>query len=155
MIARILNALLPALGAALAIGAMESYAIAADVALGAVPFATSIVLVMALPDNDAAQPRAVIGGHLISTLSGLLVSWAIGPSLVTAMVAVGLAVAAMQVTRTMHPPAGIDPLLVATTPVGWGFLVVPVFAGAVALCAFAYVWHRLRPGAPAWPKRWW
>jgi CBS-domain-containing membrane protein len=155
MIARILNVLLPALGAALAIGAMESYAIMADVALGAVPFATSIVLVMALPDNDAAQPRAVVGGHVVSTLVGLIVAWAIGPSLITAMLAVGLAVAVMQLTRTMHPPAGIDPLLVATTPVGWGFLFVPVLAGALALCAFAYVWHRLRPGGAPWPKRWW
>jgi CBS-domain-containing membrane protein len=38
-----------------------------------VPIATSIVLVICSPEIEAAQPRALIGGHLVATLVGLLV----------------------------------------------------------------------------------
>jgi CBS-domain-containing membrane protein len=35
------------------------------------PFATSIVLVLGTPDAGPAQPRALVGGHLVSTRVGL------------------------------------------------------------------------------------
>jgi CBS-domain-containing membrane protein len=120
----------------------------------AIPFATSIVLVMGSPDLDAAQPRALIGGHLISTLIGLLVLSAAGTNPFAAAVAVGLSMLAMHLTRTFHPPAGIDPLLVVVNAMPWSFLVVPVAAGALALAAFAFAWHRF-VGRRSWPQRWW
>ncbi len=61
---------------------------------------------------------------------------------------------AMHATRTFHPPAGIDPLLVVVEAMPWTFLFVPVAAGALALALFAFVWH-LAVRRFAWPTRWW
>ena len=62
------------LGAAIAIGVMEWFSIASRFPLAVIPFATSIVLVIGSPDAEAAQPRALIGGHVVSTLVGLVVN---------------------------------------------------------------------------------
>jgi len=119
-----------------------------------VPFATSIVLVMGMPDAEPAQPRALVGGHLVATLVGLIVVKLTGPSPWAAAVAVGLSMAAMRLTGTFHPPAGIDPLVVVVNDMSWGFLFAPVAVGVLMLAAFAFVWQNLvRRGA--WPARWW
>jgi CBS-domain-containing membrane protein len=138
------------IGAALAIGAMEWFSLASHFPLVVIPFATSIVLVKGSPD---AQPRALIGGHVVATLVGLAVLHVTGPQAWAAAAAVGLAVLAMVVTGTFHPPAGINPLLVVANNLPWSFLVAPVLAGALRLTAFALVWHRWIRRRP-WPQRW-
>jgi CBS-domain-containing membrane protein len=141
------------LGAALAIGGMEWLALESRTPLVLIPFATSIVLVIGSPEAEPAQPRALIGGHVVSTLVGLVVLEVTGPHGWAAAVAVGLAVLAMYITGTFHPPAGINPLLVISNNLSWSFLFAPVLAGAVLLTAFAYVWHRwIR--RRRWPQRW-
>jgi CBS-domain-containing membrane protein len=72
---------------------------------------------------------------------------------VAAAIGVGLAVLAMMLTETLHPPAGINPLLVVAGNLPWTFIVAPVLVGALMLAAFAFVWHRfvLRN---SWPERW-
>ena len=62
-----------ALGGGVAIALMELFAARAAFPLFVVPFATSIVLVMGSPEAAPAQPRALIGGHLVATLVGLIV----------------------------------------------------------------------------------
>ena len=141
------------LGAALAIGVMELLSAKLNYPLAVIPFATSIVLVIGSPDAVPAQPRALIGGHLVSTIVGLMVLHAAGPQPWAAALAVGLAVLAMFVTGTFHPPAGINPLLVVTANLPWTFVIAPVLAGALLLTAFAFVWHRWVRRA-AWPARW-
>ncbi len=59
----------------------------------------------------------------------------------------------MQVTRTMHPPAGIDPVIVATEQVAWSFLVLPVGVGALMLVGFTLLWRR-HVMRKVWPLRW-
>jgi CBS-domain-containing membrane protein len=60
----------------------------------------------------------------------------------------------MHATRTFHPPAGIDPLVIVINGMPWSFLAVPVAAGACLLVLFALVWHNVvRRGS--WPVRWW
>jgi CBS-domain-containing membrane protein len=132
-----------AAGGAVAIAIMEAFSVRAAIPLMAIPFGTSIVLVMGSPEVEAAQPRALIGGHLIATLVGLIVVKIAGPEAWAAALAVGLAIAAMHVTRTFHPPAGIDPLLVVVNNMPWAFLLVPVAVGAVTLAVFAFLWHLL------------
>src|ERR1700750_1852496 len=129
-------------GGALAIGAMEWASQASGTPLGAIPFATSIVLLMGSPEAEPAQPRALIGGHLVSTVVGLLVLQLAGPHAWAAAAAVGLAILAMYRPDPFHPPAGIDPLLVVSQNLGWTFLVAPVLFGALLLALVAYVWHR-------------
>jgi CBS-domain-containing membrane protein len=58
------------LGAALAIGGMEWLSIASRYPLVIIPFATSIVLAIGSPDAEPAQPRALIGGHVVATVAG-------------------------------------------------------------------------------------
>ncbi len=142
-----------AAGGALGIGIMEYLAARSDYPLMSVPFATSIVLVMGMPEAPPAQPRALIGGHLVATLVGLVVVKLAGPSPVAAALAVGLVIAAMHLTGTFHPPAGIDALIVVNYSLSWSFLVAPVAVGAVLLTLCALAWHNL-VGRTRWPSRW-
>ena len=137
-------------GCGLAILAMEMLTPLTAYPLAAIPFATSIVLVISQPDARPAQPRALIGGHLVSAATGLLVDALVGPSTLAAATAVGLAVLAMILTDTLHPPAGINPLLIVLGGLPLSFIVIPVLAGACLLAAFAWIWHRLT-GRTAWP----
>ena len=144
---------LAGLGAAIAIGAMEWFSIAGHYPLAIIPFATSIVLVTGSPDAEPAQPRALIGGHVVSTLAGLALLKLTGPGAWAAAAGVGLAVLAMYLTGTFHPPAGINPLLVISNNLPWSFLFAPVLAGALMLTAFALAWHRWSHRS-GWPQRW-
>jgi CBS-domain-containing membrane protein len=141
------------LGVAFAIGGMEWSSLAVQYPLAFIPFATSIVLVIGSPDVEPAQPRALIGGHIVATLVGFVVLRLAGPQAWAAAAAVGLSVLAMYVTDTFHPPAGINPLLVVSGGLPWTFLFAPVLAGALSLAAFAYLWHRCVLRQP-WPSRW-
>lgn len=143
-----------AAGGAIAIGIMELLSLHATFPLAAIPFATLIVLVMGSPETRPAQPRALVGGHLISALVGLVVLAIAGPQPWAAALAVGLAMAAMHLADAFHPPAGINPLIIVVNQMSWSFLLVPVAAGAVLLLAFAWLWHN-RVQRSAWPERWW
>ena len=148
-----------AIGGAIAIASMEAFSTSTAFPLMAIPFATSIVTVLGSPKAEPAQPRALIGGHLISTLVGLLVVKVCGPAPWAAALAVGLAMVAMHLTATFHPPAGIDPLVVVVNNMSWSFFVVPVGVGALLLALFAFAWHNfVARGAnrgDTWPIRWW
>src|SRR5215467_14777806 len=119
---QLLGILSGALGGAIAIGSMEVFSTERAFPLFAIPFATSIVTVLGSPKAEPAQPRALVGGHLVSTLVGLLVVKLCGPAPWAAAVAVGLAMVAMHLTGTFHPPAGIDPLVVVVNNMSWSFL---------------------------------
>jgi CBS-domain-containing membrane protein len=144
-----------AAGGAMAIGGMEAFSISEAFPLFAIPFATSIVTVLGSPRAEPAQPRALVGGHLLSTLVGLLVVKLCGPAPWAAAVAVGLAMVTMHLTGTFHPPAGIDPLVVVVNNMSW----VPVGIGALLLAAFAFAWHNFVARGPnrgdTWPVHWW
>lgn len=143
-----------AAGGGAAIAIMELLSAQLAYPLGSIPFATSIVLVMGSPEAVPAQPRALVGGHLVSALAGLMVVKAVGPGPFAAALAVGLAMAAMHLSRTFHPPAGINPLLIVLGDLPWGFFVVPVAAGALLLLGFAWLWHNaLHRGS--WPREGW
>ncbi len=156
---RLLPVLAGAAGGAVAIGIMEALSMSTKFPLMAIPFATSIVTVLGSPDAGPAQPRALIGGHLLSTLVGVLVVKMCGPAPWAAALAVGLAMIAMHLTRTFHPPAGIDPLVVVVNDMSWSFLLAPVGVGALLLALFAFVWHNLVARGPntgyIWPTQWW
>lgn len=44
------------------------------------PFGASSVLLFALPSSPLAQPRNVIGGHLVAASAGLIAVAALGPA---------------------------------------------------------------------------
>ncbi|GAV10954.1 HPP family protein [Paenibacillus sp. NAIST15-1] len=116
------------------------------------PFGASCVILFALPDSPLAQPRNVIGGHLISSLVGLTISSCVGVHVWSLALAVGLSIAFMQWTRTIHPPAGADPLLIMMTGAPWTYLLFPVGIGAVVLVLAAWTYHRTQGNQ--YPKHW-
>ena len=131
-----------AIGAGLAIGVMELLAGSIGEPVARVPFVTSIVLVMALPTSDGAQPRAIIGGHMVSGLCGLLCSALLGSGDLPPAIAVGLATLAMIGLRVVHPPAGVNAFLVPHYHLPAVWLLKPVLAGAILLAAYAAIWRR-------------
>ncbi|MFT4158616.1 HPP family protein [Shinella sp.] len=137
-----LPALVSGLGGAGAIWLLAALTESLGQLLLIAPFGASCVLLFALPQSPLARPRNVIGGHVISALIGLLVLTFIGNSVLAMGIGVGLAIALMQFTGTLHPPAGGDPLVVILTGAGWSFLLQPILAGTAALVLVAWIYHR-------------
>ncbi len=138
-----------------------SLAIAATLLLGygtgspwlMAPFGATCVLAFALPDSPLAQPRSIIGGHLVAALTGFALLWLFGADGWVQAVAVGLSIALMQQSRTLHAPAGATPLLVLHTQPSLEFLLTPVLSGSVLIVLVACLFHRVRqPGS--YPKYW-
>lgn len=107
------------------------------------PFGASCVLVFGVPASPFARPRNVIGGHLVTAVMGLVAISLLGPGPLGIATGVGLAIASMMLTDTVHPPAGANPIVVALTQAGWSFLATPVLAGAVAIVALGFVYNRI------------
>ncbi|MFC9732799.1 HPP family protein [Streptomyces roseolus] len=86
------------------------------------PLAASMALVAASPDLPLSQPRSVIGGQLLSALTGFAVVAVAGPGLWSAAVAGGLALGAMMLARAPHSPAAATAVIVALdSPPFWTF----------------------------------
>nr|WP_224638612.1 HPP family protein [Vibrio vulnificus] len=64
---------------------------------------------------------------------GLFFAHYIGVNPISLALASGLAVSAMLLTKTTHPPAGANPLLIMMTGQNWDFLLTPVLLGAVII----------------------
>ncbi len=141
-----------AVGGALGIAVMTTLAHASGQPLMMVPFATSIVLVMGSPEAPPAKPRAVVGGHVLSALAGIVCAAMFGDAFWVSALGFGLAIALMHTADAFHPPAGISPLIITSAHATPLFLVMPVLTGALILVAFAFAYHRL--SAEAWPERW-
>ncbi|MBL4837516.1 MAG: HPP family protein [Kordiimonadaceae bacterium] len=105
------------------------------------PLGASAVLAFAVPESPLAQPRNIVGGHLSTTIVGLLVLGLFGASWWAAGLAVATAIAVMQITRTVHPPAGANPLVVLAVGAGWEYVILPVLVSTVMLTVWAYVFH--------------
>lgn len=144
------RALVTAIGGGVGIAIMIALAAQAGLPLSALPFTTSIVMVMASPDAPLAQPRNVLGGHLLSVLAGFVVLWSLGGGPSLAPIAVAVAIFAMQVSDTLHPPAAINALLVSVLQPGPSYILVPTVSGALILVAFALAYHRVTHDKP-WP----
>ncbi len=143
-----------AAGGSLAIGLMYMLSLQTEFPLAAIPFATSIVLVTGTPDALPARPRSLVGGHIIAAIIGVLAVKIAGPQAWVAALAVGLAMFAMLATDSFHPPAGINPLIIVMNNMSWGFILVPVAAGALMLLAYTFVWTNV-VRRRRWPDRWW
>ena len=145
--------LLSSLGAGLAIAATGWLSLISGTPWLMAPFGASCVLAFGVPDSPLAQPRAIIGGHLIATLIGLITVQLIGDSWIALALAVAIALAAMQLTRTLHPPAGANPIVVIAAQAPFSYLVSPVLAGSLVIVAIACaINHLQRPGS--YPHYW-
>jgi CBS-domain-containing membrane protein len=57
-------------------------------------------------------------------------------------VAVGLAIVAMMLTRTLHPPAGGNPIVVILAAAPVSFLFNPMLLGTLAIVGVGAFYHR-------------
>jgi CBS-domain-containing membrane protein len=116
-------------------------------------FGASCVLVFGYPDVPFSQPRNVIVGHFLSSVVGLAFLGVFGPYWWAMAMAVATAIAIMMLTRTVHPPAGSNPVIVFLAQPAWSFLWYPTLAGALLLVVIAVVYNNTTR-AEKYPKYW-
>lgn len=117
-------------------------------------FGGSAVFLFGLTRAPAAQPRALFGGHIGAVFIGALCFQFFGDALWVYVLAVVLTLVFMLLTRTVHPPAGADPLIVMHAHVSWVAVWQPVMLGVVILALVAAAWTRLIPGMVHYPCQW-
>lgn len=111
----------------------------------------STVFLFGLTRAPAAQLRALLGGHVITAIVGIGCAQWLGSSLLAYAVAVSLALGLMLLTRTVHPPAGANPVIMVYAHASWAALFDPVLLGLACLLGVALVWSRLYPGLARYP----
>ncbi len=120
------------------------------------PLGASAVLVFALPASPLAQPWPVFGGNMLSASIGLACAALLGHSLPACALAVGLAIAAMNLARCLHPPGGAcalvgalgGPAIAAHGPLA---LLGPLGVNIAALLAAGWLYNNLT--GHSWPHR--
>ncbi|OPA80969.1 HPP family protein [Paenibacillus selenitireducens] len=117
------------------------------------PFGASCVLAFGVWDAPLSQPRNIIGGHMISAAVGLLLFHLFGNAFWVIALGVGLAIAFMHITRTTHPPAGANPIVVIMAGSPWTFLINPVLIGSLVIVVIALVVNNLDEQRQ-YPKFW-
>ena len=136
--------LLAGIGAGLTIFALLMLHDMTQVAWLIPSFGASCALVFGVPDSPFATPTSLIGGHLVSSAVGLAAMALLGHGPVAMAVGVGCAIAAMLASRTMHPPAGGDPLIVIAVSASPVFLLTPILVGTVAIALAGYGFGRFK-----------
>jgi CBS-domain-containing membrane protein len=116
-------------------------------------FGASAVLLFGAVESPLAQPRNVIGGHLVSSAVAVAIVFMGGTGSVAIALAVGISILLMYLTRTVHPPGGATALIGVQSHAAPAFVLVPVLSGAAILLAVALftnnvVHHR------QYPKHW-
>ena len=107
------------------------------------PFGASMVLVMAVHESPLAHPKNVLFGHIISAFSGVFIYSILGFSFLSVGLGVGLAIFLMMTTKTVHPPAGANPIIAILGAKGLDFIIMPVAAGAFFIVVFAIIYNKL------------
>jgi CBS domain-containing membrane protein len=131
----------------------------ADLGLGALligPVGASAVLLFAAPASPLAQPRAVLGGNIVSALVGVTCAQFVPDPILAAALAVSLAIVVMSLLGCLHPPGGAMALTAvvggpAIAALGYGFVLVPVALCSLLLVAAAVALNRLM--GRAYPHR--
>lgn len=112
-------------------------------------FGASAVLVYAAIKSPLAQPRNLVGGHVLSALSGVACYQLFGHTIwLAAALAVSLAIVVMLATKTLHPPGGATALIaviggVKVHNLGYLYAFIPAGAGAVILLIVALIINNL------------
>lgn len=114
-------------------------------------FGASSVLVYGVIESPLAQPRNLIGGHVVSALIGVTVQKLVPDILwIAAPLAVSLSIVLMQITKTLHPPGGATALIAVTGSIelknlGYCYVISPVFVGCLILLIVALVFNNMTP----------
>lgn len=122
-------------------------------------FGASAVLLYGAVKSPLAQPRNLMGGHVLSAVIGVAAYTVLGEQLwLAAATAVATAIAVMHLTKTLHPPGGATALIAVIggeSIHGLGFLyaLVPVGTGAAVMLCIALLVNNLS-GNRRYPQFW-
>ena len=112
-------------------------------------FGASSVLVYGAIQSPLAQPRNLIGGHLVSALIGVTI-YKFFPDILwlTAPLAVSLSIICMQITKTLHPPGGATALIAVIgsekiKALGYLYVISPVLTGSLILFIVAMIFNNM------------
>ncbi len=106
------------------------------------PFGASLVLVMAVHDSPLAKGRNVFFGHILSASSGVLMYYFLGDSALSIALGLSLAILLMITTKTIHPPAGANPVIAIMGAQSFEFVIMPVGIGAFFIVIFAFLYNK-------------
>jgi CBS-domain-containing membrane protein len=112
-------------------------------------FGASSVLIYGAIQSPLAQPRNLIGGHIISACIGVTI-YKLLPEIIwiTAPLAVSLSIIAMQFTKTLHPPGGATALIaiIGTEKIkalGYLYVLFPALSGSLILLIVALFFNNI------------
>lgn len=143
-----------------AVGFLDShYCSGTDLTLIIGSFGASAVLIFGAIKSPLAQPRNLLGGHVLSALIGVS-AYKLLPeqTWLAAALAVATAIALMHATKTLHPPGGATALIavIGGTKIhslGYFYAIVPVGAGAAIMLAVALLVNNI-PKIRRYPEFW-
>lgn len=108
------------------------------------PLGSSAILLFGAPDATFSQPKNLVGGHIFSALTGVVICRILGVNLYSIALVVALSLLVMLVTGTVHPPAGATAILGLTTSQGsYYWVLMPVGAGVGLMLIVSIVYDRL------------
>ena len=114
----------------------------------AASFGSSVVVVFGYPDNEFAQPKNVLFGHLLCALVGIIfvmffkISQDRSIFFLTIGIAVGISVMLMMAFEITHPPAGGNAIIVMLAQDSFQFLIFPIMVGAVTIIIGGLIYNR-------------
>ena len=120
----------------------------------------SAALIYGAVKSPLAQPRNLLGGHIISALIGVTMVKLCGPFIwLAAALAVSLSIAVMHATKTLHPPGGATALIAViggpkVQQLGYLYVVMPVATGVLIMLVVALLVNNLAPER-RYPEFWW
>ncbi len=112
-------------------------------------FGASAVLIYGAIRSPLAQPRNLIGGHVISAIIGVAAYKIFHTHIwFASSFAVATAIAAMHATKTLHPPGGATALIAVIGSqkihnLGFYYAFIPVGAGAFIMLVVALLVNNL------------
>ncbi len=122
-------------------------------------FGASAVLIYGAIRSPLAQPRNLLGGHLLSAIIGVACYKALAAEpWLAASLAVSISIAVMHMTKTLHPPGGATALIAVIGSdkihaLGFLYVLVPVACGALAMLAVAMLVNNI-PSTRKYPEFW-
>ena len=114
----------------------------------AASFGSSVVVVFGYPDNEFAQPKNVLFGHLLCALVGIIfvilfkISQDRSIFFLAIGIAVGVSVMLMMAFKVTHPPAGGNTIVVMLTQDSFQFLIFPIMVGAITIIIGGVIYNR-------------
>ncbi len=120
----------------------------------------STVLAFGAIRSPLAQPRNLVGGHVVSAIVGVTCCRLLPDDMYLAScLAVATAIALMHITKTLHPPGGATALIAVTggegiRQLGYLYVIFPSLTGPLIMLAVALVVNNI-PKNRRYPQFWW